>query len=99
MGELQKIVQEENIVLPIKDTRHLRIDYINAITLARYPNVAEDSNQVNQQDQEDTLAKKMISGNHNVIELIAIVAKEKIVMKKGKKVKQDYVDAIYKARK
>ena len=93
----------------------MKEDYVNAILSARHPGVVAETVTVEDdveevveeavEEQEATdqeaiiLAKKIICAKYNVTQLIAIVAKEKIVMPKGRLVKQDYVDAVYNARK
>ena len=64
--------------------------------------VEEDMISDNERDEEDAagmaMAKKIIEVN-SVNELKTIVLKEKIIMGRGRKTKQDYIDAIYLARK
>lgn len=93
----------------------MKKDYVAAIMSARHPAVVaeviasrheeeakgeakEEAKEVVDKAEEE-MAKKMISAKYNKKEMIAIVAKEKIVMKPGRKVKDDYVTAIYMARK
>lgn len=108
LDRLKEIATVENIVLPAKD-KLLKDDYIQAIVSARHPQTVaevevEEENEVEDHVEDpdaqaaETFAKKMIAGKHNVTQLEAIIAKEKIEIKSGRKVKQDYVDAIYNAR-
>jgi hypothetical protein len=113
LDQLIEIVTEENIVLPVKN-KLLRQDFIEAIVSARHPQTIveeEDEEKDEEKDEavaevvdcaaqqaQETWAKKLIAAKYNVKELIAIVAKDKIVIKPGRKVKEDYVDAIYNAR-
>jgi hypothetical protein len=45
--------------------------------------------------ERETVAKQFIYANNTILELIAIIAKEKIKIKTGSKIKIDYVNAIY----
>jgi hypothetical protein len=58
----------------------------------------EEAKEKDAADKETTV-KKLLAGNNNVKELIAIVAKEKIAMGTGRKNKEHYINAIYLARK
>lgn len=110
MPQLKEIVTEENInVLPGKvPNKIFKEDYVKAIFSARHPGVVGDESITVEDTVEEeeeakdaiTLGKKIISAKYNITQLIAFVAKEKIVMPKGcRLVKQDYVDAVYNARK
>lgn len=106
LDRLKEIATEENVVLPAKD-KLLKDDFIQAIVSARHSQTIDEVEEAEveaevedpaAQARREILAKKLISGKNNTTQLIAIIAKENIVMKPGRKVKQDYVNAIYNAR-
>ena len=109
--QLRELAAAEDVVLPEKARK---ADYVEAIYKRRNPPdvlvagardedeedmdvaVVDDENEL-PTAEEEMMEKKFLAVN-NTTQLLAIVSKEKVVMRPGRKKKEDYINAIYLAR-